>query len=219
MAIRFKPLPPEVFPEEARPYIGQLNRFLAEISGLEGVIRQPRTSSRSDSSITRGQAQQVHVTRITPDIMASVAGTSTVTGPPSWTYGLTNTKGVTSTVVAVDAGVRFPLTTNTVWGLTNRDVAAVPITQIASISGVSLNTVDDTKVLFNSNGTIGVDADFVWSGSGLGITGSLVVTGPVLAGATLTVNGAFGVTSLSTLQAVSTSGLFTAGASAGAARG
>ena len=41
MGVQFHPLPVDVFPDEARPYIARLNIELRELFGLEGVIRNP----------------------------------------------------------------------------------------------------------------------------------------------------------------------------------
>lgn len=105
MAATFHELPLEVFNQEARPYIARLNKELRDLFGLEGTIRQPRSASRSDQSVARGEALQVHTSRITPSIASVVAGVSTAVGTPALTFGLTNTVGSSTTAVSVNSAV------------------------------------------------------------------------------------------------------------------
>ena len=52
MAISFHPLPLEVFPDAARPAIGRLNAELKDLFSLEGVLRNPLSSTRSDATFS-----------------------------------------------------------------------------------------------------------------------------------------------------------------------
>lgn len=105
MATPFIPLPPEAFPEAARPSIERLNVFLLELSRLEGALRQPATPRRSDQSIARRSTVQVDISRITPSISEVVSGVSTVVGTPSLTLGTTNTVGSTTTAVSINSTI------------------------------------------------------------------------------------------------------------------
>jgi hypothetical protein len=68
MAIRFQPLPLDVFPEEARRYIRGLNVFLREMSGLEGTLNKATSTKRSDSTIVRNESRTVEETRVGPQV-------------------------------------------------------------------------------------------------------------------------------------------------------
>jgi len=105
MAIQFHPLPPEVFDAKARPYIKRLNTELREMFGLEGVIRQPIDSARSDNTISRRASVQVDVSRITPSISNVVSGVSTVVGTPSLTLSTSNVVGSTTTAVSINSTI------------------------------------------------------------------------------------------------------------------
>ena len=105
MAIQFHPLPTDVFPEAARPYIGRLNIELRDLFGLEGTIKQPIVSSRSDTSIRRRAEFQVAVSRITPSIASVVSGVSTVVATPALIFGLTNTVGVSTSAVSINSAI------------------------------------------------------------------------------------------------------------------
>lgn len=105
MAIQFHELPAEVFSEAAQPYIKRLNRELRELFALEGVLRQPLRAKRSDNTISRRSEVQVEVSRITPDIMESISGASSIIGVPSLTLSTTNAVGTTNTVVAIDSTI------------------------------------------------------------------------------------------------------------------
>ena len=105
MAVKFHPLPLDVFSAEVRPYIQRLNVELRDLFGLEGTISQPLSVNRSDLSIAQSGKKQVHVTRITPDIAQVVAGMSSSIGTPALIFGTVNTVGTTNTVVAVDSAV------------------------------------------------------------------------------------------------------------------
>lgn len=105
MAVQFHPLPDHLFSDEQRPYIQRLNRELRELFALEGVLRQPIQSSRSDATVARRAEVQVDVSRITPDIMPSIMGSSIVTGVPALTFGLVNAAGTTTTAIATDASL------------------------------------------------------------------------------------------------------------------
>lgn len=85
MALQFHPLPAEMFPEEARPYINRLNRELRDLFALEGTLRQPVQTKRSDNTIARRSEVQVDISRITPEI--SQVAESGVTGPASSVVG------------------------------------------------------------------------------------------------------------------------------------
>lgn len=107
MAAVFHPLPPEAFGPQAAPHIARLNRELADLFSLEGVLRAPITVRRSDLTVAKRQQVQVEVSRITPSIAGVVAGTSTAIGAPGLVFGLTNTVGTTNTVIAIDSAVRL----------------------------------------------------------------------------------------------------------------
>ena len=103
MAIRFHPLPLAVFPEEARPHIARLNSELRDLFGLEGTIRSPLSSNRSDKSIARRGFIQVDASRISPSITQVISGMSVSIGTPNLTFGVTNTVGTTNTALSVDS--------------------------------------------------------------------------------------------------------------------
>lgn len=105
MATPFIPLPSEAFPEAARPSIERLNIFLLELSRLEGTIRQPIESRRSDQSVARRSTVQVDISRITPSVASVVSGASTVVATPALTFGLTNTVGSTSSAVSANSAI------------------------------------------------------------------------------------------------------------------
>lgn len=105
MAIQFSELPPEVFPETARPYIGRFNRQMRDLFGLESVLRNPILARRSDNTIVRRSEAQVDVSRITPSIVQVVSGQSTVVGLPNLTLGTANTVGSTTTAVSVNSAI------------------------------------------------------------------------------------------------------------------
>ena len=105
MAIQLRPLPPEVFPEEARPYIKHLNVVLRDLCALEGTIRDPLQSRRSDLSIARRNTFQVAVSRITPSISEVVSGVSTVVGAPQLTFSTSNIVGSTTTAVSINSTI------------------------------------------------------------------------------------------------------------------
>ena len=103
MAIRFHPLPLAVFPEEARPHIARLNSELRDLFGLEGTIRSPLSSNRSDKSIAQRGFVQVDASRISPSITQVISGMSVSIGTPNLTFGVTNTVGTTNTALSVDS--------------------------------------------------------------------------------------------------------------------
>lgn len=105
MAIQFHELPAEAFPKAAQPYIKRLNRELRELFALEGVLRQPIQAKRSDDTISRRAEVQVEISRITPSIMESVSGASSVIGVPALTLSTTNAVGTTNTVIAIDSTI------------------------------------------------------------------------------------------------------------------
>ena len=105
MAVRFHPLPPEVFPDEARPSIVRLNAELRDLFALEGTMRNPLTVQRSDSTVVRKSTDQVHITRITPEVISVVSGITFGVGLPNLTFGTANTAGTTSTAVSVDSAL------------------------------------------------------------------------------------------------------------------
>ncbi len=105
MALRFHPLPLDAFPDEARPALARMNAELRDLFALEGTLRNPLTIQRSDSTVVRKSTDQVHITRITPDIASVVAGVSSVIGVPNLTFSTANTVGTTNTVVSVDSAL------------------------------------------------------------------------------------------------------------------
>lgn len=127
MPIRFHELPLEVFPEPARPFVRRLNHELRQLSALEGNIRNPLLSKRSDKSIVRRQEEQVHVTRIIPGIGPVLAGVSSVIGTPELILGTVNTIGTTNTVLAVDSEVALFDTTSPAGISTGAAVGAAAI--------------------------------------------------------------------------------------------
>lgn len=78
MAVRFHELPPEVFGEEARPYIQRLNRELRDLFGLEGALTDPRDTKRSDLTIARAQGQTVDVSRVSGTLNIGTSLPSTI---------------------------------------------------------------------------------------------------------------------------------------------
>lgn len=106
MAIVFHPLPVQVFPEPARPHIARLNTELRDLFTLEASLSASQaTVRRSDLSVTRRQEKQVHITRITPDVLPAVSGASSVIGVPALTLGTVNAIGTTNTVVSIDSSI------------------------------------------------------------------------------------------------------------------
>lgn len=98
MAVTFHPLPVEVFPEDARPYIKRLNAELFDLFALEGRLKDPiapLNSKRSDASVARNAEPLIDVSRVTPEINQLVS--RGITGPHSSTVGdvvqWSNTKG------------------------------------------------------------------------------------------------------------------------------
>jgi hypothetical protein len=108
MAIRFHPLPPDVFPEAARPSIARLNMELRDLFGLEGTISDPRQVSRSDGSIVRRESESVALTRITPSIVSAVSGTSTAFATPTIGYGTAYAAGTGTNALRNNATLLFP---------------------------------------------------------------------------------------------------------------
>ena len=105
MALQFQPLPLEIFSEKQKPYIARLNSQLRDLFALEGVIRNPIESTRSDNTVVRGGEFQVDVSRITPSIASVVSGVSTVVGTPALTFGTANTVGSTTTAVSINSAI------------------------------------------------------------------------------------------------------------------
>ena len=105
MGLHYQPLPADLFDEKLRPAIQKHNIQLRELFALEGAIREPLVTRRSDSTVTRNADVQVHVTRITPDIEDAIAGSSTVIGAPNFTFGTANAVGSTNTAVATDSSI------------------------------------------------------------------------------------------------------------------
>lgn len=105
MAVQFHPLPLEIFEPKTRRFIARLNGELRDLFALEGVIRNPLSKSRSDSSIVRRDEVQVDVTRITPSITTVIQGSSTVVGAPNLTFSTVNLVGTTTTAIATDSTV------------------------------------------------------------------------------------------------------------------
>lgn len=126
MSIQFRPIPLDIFDQKQRPAIARLNSMLHDLCALEGTIKQPRAVKRSDNSISRIGEQQVHVTRITPDIMDVVSGASSIVATPALTFGLTNTVGSTTGVLSVNSAVALFST-----------VAPTPVDADAAIAGLS----------------------------------------------------------------------------------
>lgn len=105
MALQYHPLPLDVFPEAARPHIQRHNVELRNLFALEGCLREEREGQRSDRSIVRGEAFQVHTSRITPGIDQVVSGQSTVVGTPALTFSTVNTVGSTTTAVSINSTI------------------------------------------------------------------------------------------------------------------
>ena len=105
MASPFPTLPREAFDEKVRPYIKRLNIWGREMSGLEGVIRQPISTRASDLTVTRRGEFQVAVSRITPSISSVVSGVSTVVGIPALVLGTVNTIGSTTSAVSTNSAI------------------------------------------------------------------------------------------------------------------
>ncbi len=105
MAARFHPLPLDAYPDEARPALARMNAELRDLFALEGTIRTPLKIQRSDSTVVRKSTDQVHVTRITPDISSMVAGVSSVIGVLNLTFSTVDTVGTTNTVLSVDSTI------------------------------------------------------------------------------------------------------------------
>lgn len=105
MAVRFHELPLDVFGEEARPFIARLNVELRELFALEGALANPLSTKRSDDTIARRDTEQVHVTRITPDVSTVVSGASTVVGTPALTFSTVNTVGSTTSAVSTNSTI------------------------------------------------------------------------------------------------------------------
>ena len=105
MAIRVHPLPLEFFEEKLRPYIRRFNAEITELAALEGTIREPRKTRRSDLTVARRETVQVDISRITPSILSVVSGSSTVVGTPGLTLGQTNTVGTTTSTVSINSAI------------------------------------------------------------------------------------------------------------------
>lgn len=106
MSLRFHPLPLTLFEDKQRPSIARLNAELSDLFRLEATLSSSRDMVQtSDKSIVRGQEREVHVSRITPDIMEVVSGRSSVIGVPALTFSTANAIGTTTTVLAVDSTV------------------------------------------------------------------------------------------------------------------
>lgn len=101
MAVRFHELPLTVFPEEAQPYIGRLNRELEDLFGLEGTLKTQATARRSDLSIARTAAGQVQADRVLNLTEVVVSG-STATGASHNLFSTTHPDTVTASPVKGD---------------------------------------------------------------------------------------------------------------------
>ena len=130
----FKPLPLDVFNEEARPHIARLNRDLTDLFRLHGALEM---SVDDGGAPDRTRNVLVHTTRITPDLTEVLSGQSTVVGVPALTFGLTNVQGTTTTAISVNSSVRFPMSTNTIWGRSNADVTALSALDVISVLGIT----------------------------------------------------------------------------------
>jgi hypothetical protein len=173
----FHPLPEEVFPESARFYIKRLNKELVDLFALEGVLRNPLQTSRSDASITRRNEPQVDVSRIVPSVTSVVSGASTVVGTPALTLSTTNVKGTTTTAIATNStialfGTSLPLGSSTsgivgTSALAPRSDHRHPHSDTLMVAGTSkLVTLSDggaaNGALFQASGT----TSSPWSGNG-----------------------------------------------------
>ena len=108
MAVQFHPLPLSVFPKDAQPFVARFNREVADLFGLEGTIRNPDSTKKSDNSIARQSGPTVAITRITPSVSTvagSTAAANVTTGTPALTLGTVNTAGTTSTVISINSSI------------------------------------------------------------------------------------------------------------------
>jgi hypothetical protein len=105
MAVQFRPLPLDVFQPDQRTHIARLNQDLRDLFALEGVIRNPLSTRRSDQTIVRRGEVQVDVSRITPSITGVVSGSSTVVGTPALTLGTSNVVGSTATALSTNSTI------------------------------------------------------------------------------------------------------------------
>ncbi len=68
MASRFHALPVDLFESDLQPYMSRFNFELRQLFGLEGALREPVGTKRSDGTVIRSTRKTVHITRVTPDI-------------------------------------------------------------------------------------------------------------------------------------------------------
>ena len=107
MAVQFHPLPLNVFPEDAQPYIARLNAELRDLFGLEGSLANPDTTKRSDSTIARKSGTNVDVTRVAniTVVGGTVTGGTNPIGAPNLTFTTSNAIGSTTTVVSINSSI------------------------------------------------------------------------------------------------------------------
>ena len=106
MGMPFTPLPPEVFPEEARPHIARLNKFLTDLSRLEGVLRSPTTdSAKSDVTVRRAVDPAVAISRVTPTPGSAASGASVTIGTPALSLSTSNVAGTTTSVISTNSQI------------------------------------------------------------------------------------------------------------------
>ncbi len=74
MAIQFHELPVDAFPESVRPAIARFNRELRDLFALEGTIRRPLRTQRSDATVVRSSEIQVDASRVTGLSLATLGG-------------------------------------------------------------------------------------------------------------------------------------------------
>ena len=188
MAVRFHPLPAEVFPSEARPHILRLNRELGDLFGLEGVIRNPLSTRRSDETIARRNEVQVHVDRITPSVASVVSGVSTVVGLPALTLTTTNVTGTTTTALSVNSSIAlFDATTPAAIGAGAGAVGSAAFSPRRDHQH-QVNTGAPAFV-FSTSGAVGTSTNLVRSDAQLAIFDATVPA--ALASAAYTVSAAF----------------------------
>lgn len=182
MAVQFHPLPTDVFQEDARPYIARLNRELRDLFGLEGVIRNPIATRRSDNSITRRSTVQVDVSRITPSITTVVSGSSTVVGTPSLTLGTVNTIGTTSSALSTNStialfGTQAPVGYSTAGAVGTSAFAARADFILPFPEALGTTSDRSQRIVFTSAGAGSAELTVTGIASGGG-TDALVISAP-----------------------------------------
>lgn len=157
MAVHWKPLPLDPFTPEQQPHIAALNQRLRDVFGLEGALRSPRTSRRSDKSVVRHDQPQVDVSRVTPAISQVVSGQSTVVGTPQLTLGTANTIGTTTTALSINSaialfGIQAPLG-DTGSAAIGTSAFAARADHRHQLSDTLLSTANATTLVLTDDGT------------------------------------------------------------------